>query len=705
MGNMQRSLSRMGRRFRQFGQTMATRVTAPIVGGAAAAAAAAVQSASEIDRLAKISNASTQEFQRFAAAAKSAGLEQDKVADILKDVNDRVGDFIATGAGPMADFFENIGPKVGVTVDHFKELSGPQALQLYVSSLEKAGVSQQEMTFYLEAMASDVTALLPLLKDNGTELDRLADRAENLGAVMDQETIASLKEAKSAFSALGLAGVGLRNKLVTALAPSIQKIAEQVANLAGWFGSLSPEMQRFIGITGAVAAAVGPLAIALGFVATGLAALASPIGLVILGLGAVAGVAATVAANWSQLVDRYPGLQTALDVVGQSSSRLATILHGGMLAAWDTAIQVFKAVAAVLRGDFSGALDHARGVVEIWSDYINTTFPNLLQNIQDVVNNAVTAGTDIVNSVADGIEGAKVALTEKVLSLWRTISGALAEIPHLILSKAIEIGTSIVDGVVDGIRGAADKLRNAIVGVAENAIDWAKETLGIQSPSREFMEIGRYLMEGFGQGIDGLATLPAQKAADAAKKAMQAAQDVVANAPSALDGVFKQIGDGIARAKVQGQSTRKALNNVFQQIKQDFISSGIQQLLSSVFTGGLGGGGGGLFSGLFKGLFGGFRANGGPVMPNRAYVVGERGPELFMPGNAGTIIPNGGAGGQSTSVVVNNMGPPMTAREEEQPGGGRLVILETAEVMAAAAQTPGSAFSRSLGIRQPGPQR
>jgi len=39
-------------------------------------------------------------------------------------------------------------------------------------------------------------------------------------------------------------------------------------------------------------------------------------------------------------------------------------------------------------------------------------------------------------------------------------------------------------------------------------------------------------------------------------------------------------------------------------------------------------------------LFGGFRAKGGPVRPGRAYVVGERGPELMVPSTPGTIVPN-----------------------------------------------------------------
>jgi hypothetical protein len=49
----------------------------------------------------------------------------------------------------------------------------------------------------------------------------------------------------------------------------------------------------------------------------------------------------------------------------------------------------------------------------------------------------------------------------------------------------------------------------------------------------------------------------------------------------------------------------------------------------------------------------GERAMGGPVSGGGTYLVGERGPELFMPSSSGTIIPNGSLGGNVT-VVINN---------------------------------------------------
>lgn len=165
-----------------------------LVAGAAgfgALTASAMSYASEMKELIKISGSSSEEFQRMAAAAKTVNIEQDKLADILKDTNDKIGDFLQTGAGPMKDFFEQIAPKVGATREEFVGLSGPQALQRYYDYLQRANLSQQDMTFYMEAIASDATALIPLLHDGGEAFRALGEGA----AIMEDATIEALDRA------------------------------------------------------------------------------------------------------------------------------------------------------------------------------------------------------------------------------------------------------------------------------------------------------------------------------------------------------------------------------------------------------------------------------------------------------------------------------------------------------------------------------
>jgi hypothetical protein len=190
-----------------------------------------VSEVSQIAGLSQIAGTTAEEFQRFAVGAETVGFAMDKTADIIKDVNDKIGDFLATGAGPMADFFENIAPKVGVTADEFKNLSGTDALALYVRSLEEANVNQAEMTFYMEALASDATALVPLLSDNATEMKRLGDEAAASGRILDNEMVASARETEIALSQMAGEIKGNLSRALLNLAPLLTGASRGVALL------------------------------------------------------------------------------------------------------------------------------------------------------------------------------------------------------------------------------------------------------------------------------------------------------------------------------------------------------------------------------------------------------------------------------------------------------------------------------------------
>jgi len=97
------------------------------------------------------------------------------------------------------------------------------------------------------------------------------------------------------------------------------------------------------------------------------------------------------------------------------------------------------------------------------------------------------------------------------------------------------------------------------------------------------------------------------------------------------------------------------------QMAREWIASQVRSALTGFLgnaIGGLFGGGGGASGGsnLAAGIarsfqFGGMRAEGGPVRSGLSYIVGERGPEMFVPNRSGTIVPHGKLGG--VNVVVN----------------------------------------------------
>jgi len=99
--------------------------------------------------------------------------------------------------------------------------------------------------------------------------------------------------------------------------------------------------------------------------------------------------------------------------------------------------------------------------------------------------------------------------------------------------------------------------------------------------------------------------------------------------------------------------------SVFTQIQRSLIQFGV-----NAFLGGLPG----------IGQF--FRANGGPVSSGKSYMVGERGPEMFVPNAGGRIIPNSDMG-SSTNVVVNVDASGSSVEGDEEQGRelGRLISV------------------------------
>lgn len=233
----------------------------------------AVQVSKELKVMSNLTGVSADELQRVAPSLNRAGISLEKYSDILKDVNDKSHDFLQTGGGPMADFFEQIAPKIGITEEAFKGLSGKDALGLYVSSLEKAGLSTEQMTFYMEALASDSTMLLPLLRNNAAGMNEFALATNQ---VLSKETMNSLANIGTSFTTLGNI---ITNMTLNALQPLISFI-EQV--LEGW-RQLITDFPAIV--TGLQLVTAGVVALTLAMFANPITLWISAISAIIMGLG------------------------------------------------------------------------------------------------------------------------------------------------------------------------------------------------------------------------------------------------------------------------------------------------------------------------------------------------------------------------------------------------------------------------------------
>lgn len=216
----------------KMGKTVAAGATTAVLALSAMAWEAA-NYAVELEKFALRANTTTQDFQKMAVGAQAYGIEQEKLSDMMKDFNEKLGELTTIGAGGGVDFFEQIAVKTEGSaaaaeklILKMQKLSGPEALQLYVDKLEEAGVTQQQMSFYLESMASDMTDLIPLLINGGEGMQLYSDAAERAGLVMNEETIAQAKILKEQIYLLDLQLQGAKNQLMQAVIPAFVDIAQ-----------------------------------------------------------------------------------------------------------------------------------------------------------------------------------------------------------------------------------------------------------------------------------------------------------------------------------------------------------------------------------------------------------------------------------------------------------------------------------------------
>ncbi|MHA3061177.1 transglycosylase SLT domain-containing protein [Acinetobacter sp. ANC 4631] len=189
-----------------------------------------MEKANDIQKYAKLVGSSTQQFQYYAAGAEAAGVSMEKFADIGKDALDKLGDAKA-GQGELMDFFNQLGPKIGVTIAQFKDLSGPEVIQKYYNGLKAANVSHAETVKFMEQIANDGSLLIPLLENGGQGFKNWGDAAKQANAIMSDEMIANLLIARENVKLLSLQWDGFQASLVNKVVPVVKVLKDHTNEL------------------------------------------------------------------------------------------------------------------------------------------------------------------------------------------------------------------------------------------------------------------------------------------------------------------------------------------------------------------------------------------------------------------------------------------------------------------------------------------
>lgn len=181
------------------------------------------------------------------------------------------------------------------------------------------------------------------------------------------------------------------------------------------------------------------------------------------------------------------------------------------------------------------------------------------------------------------------------------------------------------------------------------------------------------------------------------------AQDLKAN----LDKLAVDTLGNLETALVDVATGTKTLSEAFKAMTDAILKDLIRLLVRQAITGPIAAALGNLFApgaggtNIFAGLFN--RQQGGPVTAGQPYIVGERGPELFVPKGSGQIVPQkvtGRTAGGGLKVVVNNYtsGETETTQQTRQGPTGEELIIGIVKKTIATGQADGPNRSR-FGLR------
>lgn len=219
----------------------------------------------ETDRWAKSLKMSTQELLAWQFAAEKAGVSGDQMADIFKDIGDKIGDAVLNKSGEAVDALDALG----LSAVKLSKITPDKQLLAISEALNKIETNAEKTTI-LESLGNDLSKLLPLFDNNNTKLKQFISLSKDYGVAPDEKSINDLLKVNDVFQDLELQAKGLKLEIASGLAKvdlspiqkglddlkqvftdpavleGLSKLVGGVAELVGWMGKLASESANFI---------------------------------------------------------------------------------------------------------------------------------------------------------------------------------------------------------------------------------------------------------------------------------------------------------------------------------------------------------------------------------------------------------------------------------------------------------------------------
>jgi len=278
---------------------------------------------------------------------------------------------------------------------------------------------------------------------------------------------------------------------------------------------------------------------------------------------------------------------------------------------------------------------------------IGVTLRNLIILRQNLINGFVEATQPVV----DFFEGVGKLVSGTAQNIVKFFQRAFEKVVELIpeplkkLLGGIELPQVDLDIRFPTLDNPFKGLKEKVIEIKDAVVEYSEVERVVTEENSKQLDAKNNIVATNGQIKTGVEQLT-----EAEKQAKEEAKK--------LQETFEKIGESVKndlvsnlREAIKGsQSFGQAINKVLDKMKDKLLDMALNEAISGL--GGMFGGNkkGGFLGGLIGGLF----ADGGRPPVGKASIVGERGPELFVPSTAGTIIPNNKlGGGDSITNIVN----------------------------------------------------
>ena len=205
------------------------------------------------------------------------------------------------------------------------------------------------------------------------------------------------------------------------------------------------------------------------------------------------------------------GITKRLPDLLKSGTEMLTNIVNGLLQQLPSLIETAGKLLSQFLDFF---LQNAPTILESGVKLLTNLIQGIVKSLPDIIKAATKVLSQFLQTFAKNLPqiletGVKI-LMELITGLLNTIPDLIAALPEIIgaIIEAfasvdwLELGINIIDGIIKGIGSALSALVEAAVNAAKAAFEAAKDFLGINSPSKEFMYIGKMTDEGFALGIE-----------------------------------------------------------------------------------------------------------------------------------------------------------------------------------------------------------